>query len=117
MGFLDKAKVAATQAMQQGQAKVSAFQQSREEADLYKTLGEASYAQARRGGDQGAVDSAIAALDAHFVAVEQAAAAAAAAQSAGATGAAAPAGAGAAGAASAQGQPAEEAGSFTLDDM
>lgn len=70
MGFLDKAlektKATATQAMQQGQAKVSAYQQSRTEADLYRTLGEATYRAQRHGGDQAAVDAALAALDSHF---------------------------------------------------
>lgn len=70
VGFLDKAlektKATATQAMQQGQAKVSAYQQSRTEAELYRTLGEATYRAQRHGGDQAAVDAALAALDSHF---------------------------------------------------
>ena len=70
VGFLDKAlektKVTATQAMHQGQAKVSAYQQSRTEAELYRTLGEATYRAQRHGGDQAAVDAALAALDSHF---------------------------------------------------
>jgi hypothetical protein len=37
MGFLDKAKVAATSAMAQGQAKVGAMQQSRSESELYRS--------------------------------------------------------------------------------
>ena len=70
VGFLDKAlektKATATQAMQQGQAKVNAYQQGRTEAELYRALGEATYRAQRHGGDQAAVDAALAALDRHF---------------------------------------------------
>jgi hypothetical protein len=101
MGFLDKAKAATTAAMQQGQAKVEAIQQSRTEADLYRNLGEASYRAQRQGGDQAAVDAAFVALDAHFAAVQAAAASAASTVPPPATGA----------------QPTQPAGNFTLDDM
>ena len=74
MGFLDKAKATAAQAMQQGQAKVEQIQQSRQESELYKTLGEAVYKAQRQGGDQAAVDAALTALDNHFAQVSQAAA-------------------------------------------
>ncbi len=110
MGFLDKAKAAATQAVQQGQAKVSSYQQGRSEAELYRSLGEAVYQEQRHGGDPAAVSAAFTALDAHFEQVAQEAAAAAAA---------APAGAPAAPAA-AQSTPAQDAapaGNFTLDDV
>jgi hypothetical protein len=112
MGFLDKAKVAATSAMAQGQAKVGAMQQSRSEGELYRTLGEAAYREQRQAGPHDAFEAALTALDTHFAQVAQAAAAAA--QSAPP-------------AASAPGQPAPPAssppagappaGNFTLDDM
>jgi len=101
MGFLDKAKAATTAAVQQGQAKVGAIQQSRAEAELYRALGEASYRAQRQGGDPGAVETALVALDTHFAQVE----AAAATPSAPAAPASAP---------PASGPP---AGNFTLDDM
>ena len=73
MGFMDKAKEAALQAQQkaqhlaqQGQAKVADVQQHRTEAELYRTLGEAFYAEQRRGGDKDAVVAALTALDEHF---------------------------------------------------
>lgn len=107
MGFLDKAKATATQAMQQGQAKVEQIQQSRQESELYKTLGEAVYKAQRQGGDQAAVDAALTALDSHFAQVAQAAAAAPAAPDGGTSAApttpSAPA--------------ATQEGNFTLDDM
>ena len=73
MGFMDKAKQAAMQAKeqaqhvaQQGQAKVASVQESRASGELYKNLGEAVYNAQRHGGDQGAVDAAMTALDQHF---------------------------------------------------
>ena len=57
MGFLDKAKAQATAAMAQGQAKVGAMQSNRSEGELYRTLGEATYAAQRRGGAADAVDA------------------------------------------------------------
>jgi len=73
MGFMDKAKEAALQAQQkaqqlaqQGQAKVADVQQHRTEAELYRTLGEAFYAEQRRGGDKDAVVAALTALDEHL---------------------------------------------------
>jgi replicative DNA helicase len=70
---MDRAKEAAQQAKasaekmaQQGQAKVAAVQQSRSEGELYKALGEAVYAEQRRGGAHEAVQAALQALDAHF---------------------------------------------------
>jgi hypothetical protein len=75
MGFMDKAKEAALkgkaqaqQLAQQGQAKVAEIKESREEGELFKTLGEAYYNQQRKGGDAAAVSAALAAVDAHFAA-------------------------------------------------
>lgn len=80
MGIMDKAKQAAMQAKesaqhvaQQGQAKVASVQQARSEGELYRNLGEAVYNAQRHGGDQGAVDTALAALDQHFASAEAAA--------------------------------------------
>jgi hypothetical protein len=109
MGFLDKAKATATAAVAQGQAKVGAIQQSRSEHELHRTLGEAVYRQQRHGGDQAAVDAALAALDEHFAQVAQAAAAQAAAAPAPAPGQPA--------APPSTSPPTTEAGNFTLDDM
>ena len=118
MGFLDKAKAQATAAMAQGQAKVGAMQSNRSEGELYRALGEVTYAAQRRGGAPDAVEAAIGALDTHFAQVAQAAAAAPPPQAW--QGGAAPAGPPA-------GQPyvpppasspaAPPAGNFTLDDM
>jgi hypothetical protein len=110
MGFLDKAKQTATAAMAQGQAKVGQIQQSRSEAELYRTLGEATYRAQRQGGDPAAVDTALIALDTHFLQVAEAAAAAPAPSAPSAPGqpAAPPSG-------PAAGAP--PAGNFTLDDM
>jgi hypothetical protein len=122
MGFLDKAKEAAEKAMAQGQAKVGSFQQGRSETELYKTLGEAFYNEQRHGGDRGAVQAGLDALDAHMAAAAAAAQAAAAQQAA--AQAAAPA--------QSYGAPAQQAytpppasasgtaatgGDFTLDDL
>jgi hypothetical protein len=110
MGFLDKARATATQAMQQGQAKVNAYQQSRSEAELYRTLGEATYQAQRHGGDQGAVDAALTALDSHFAELA-------------AAGDAPPAPSGSSGSSSSSGTPASPSsstppsGNFTLDDV
>src|SRR5690348_13407638 len=79
MGFLDKAKEAAASAMAQGQAKVGAYQQGRNETELYRALGEAFYREQRQGGDRDAVTGALSALDSHFAQVAAAAAAAPAA--------------------------------------
>lgn len=111
MGFLDKAKATAAQAMQQGQAKVEQIQQSRQESELYKTLGEVVYKAQRQGGDQAAVDAALTALDNHFAQVAQAAASAPAADGGAAAGTDAPAGP------SASSPAATQEGNFTLDDM
>src|SRR3954454_1632207 len=77
MGIMDKAKEAALQAKasaqhiaQQGQAKVASVQQSREEAELFKNLGEAYFSEQRKGGGHDAVAAALAALDGHFAALE-----------------------------------------------
>jgi hypothetical protein len=73
MGFMDKAKeaaekarISAQQAAQQGQAKYEAFQFDRTTNDLYKALGEAYYAEQRRGGGHDAVVTALGAVDAHL---------------------------------------------------
>ncbi len=114
MGLMDKAKQAAMQAKeqaqhmaQQGQAKVAQVQQTRESSELYKTLGEAYYNAQRHGGDQAAVDAALAALDAH--------AEAAAAAPAPDAGAAPPAPGG--GVVPPPSPAAPPAGDFTLDDV
>jgi len=113
MGFLDKAKATAAQAMQQGQAKVEQIQQSRQESELYKTLGEAVYKAQRHGGDQAAVDAALNALDTHFAQVAQSASAPATGNPGGTSGPAAPSGS-----ATPSGSPgATQEGNFTLDDM
>lgn len=84
MGFLDKAKEAANQALaatqqaaEKGQHKVTAMQQGRTEAQLYTALGQAFYAEQRHGGPTEAVGQALGALDAHFAEVAAQAAAAA----------------------------------------
>lgn len=75
MGFLDKAKDAAMQAKaqveqaaQQGQAKVNTYQQGRADGDVYRTLGQAFYAEQRQGGNRDAVVAALSAVDAHLAA-------------------------------------------------
>jgi hypothetical protein len=121
MGFLDKAKEAAEKAMaatqqaaQQGQHKIETMKEAKSEGELLKTLGEASYAEARHGGSHDAVDAAIVALDAHYASV-------AAATPPAADVPPAPAPAEPNGAAPAQSPPvqapAAPAGNFTLDDM
>jgi hypothetical protein len=76
MGFLDKAKDAANQALaatqqaaEKGQSKVNEMQQGRTESHLYTTLGQAFYAEQRKGGPKQAVVDALAALDSHFAEV------------------------------------------------
>lgn len=76
MGFLDKAKEAANQALasaqqaaQQGQAKLDSYQSDRSESDLHRQLGEAFYNEQRRGGDHAATVAALQAVDAHHAAV------------------------------------------------
>ncbi|CAN5626452.1 hypothetical protein BH10ACT8_BH10ACT8_12990 [soil metagenome] len=88
MGFLDKAKEAANQALasaqqaaQQGQAKLDSYQSDRSESDLHRQLGEAFYNEQRRGGDHAATVAALQAVDAHHAAVAAHAAQAQAAQS------------------------------------
>ena len=111
MGLMDKAKEAAEKAKasaqhvaQQGQAKVASVQQGRSEGELYRTLGEAVYAEQRRGGGHEAVAAALDTLDAHFAAAPPATAPPAA-----------PAGAGPVPPASAPQPP--PSGDFTLDDF
>jgi hypothetical protein len=123
MGFLDKAKEAAAGAVanaqqmaQQGQAKLDGYQSGKSEGELYKALGEAFFAEQRRGADRSGVIAALAALDEHFAAAAAQAAQpapAAAAPAYGATPAApAPAAPPTSGAATAA-----PAGNFTLDDL
>jgi hypothetical protein len=76
VGLMDKAKEAALKSKetaqhlaQQGQAKVASVQQSREEAELLRTLGEAYYDEQRKGGAHDPVATALAALDTHFASV------------------------------------------------
>lgn len=75
MGIMDKAKEAAEkarasaqQAAHQGQAKVEAYQFDRTTNELYKALGEAYFAEQRRGGSHDAVVTALGAVDAHLAA-------------------------------------------------
>jgi hypothetical protein len=120
MGFLDKAKATATQAMQQGQAKVEQIQQSRQESELYKTLGEAVYKAQRHGGDQTSVDAALIALDNHFAHVAQSASAPAAGTPGETSGPGTSSGSGTPsgpGTPSASSPSATQEGNFTLDDM
>lgn len=70
MGFLDKAKAAANQAtvkaqqgMAQGQSKLDSIQAKKELDGLYRSLGEAVYAEQRSGGSHAAVASGLAAID------------------------------------------------------
>lgn len=72
MGFLDKARVAAQQAvtkaqplMAQGQAKIGDVQAKRERDGLLRDLGNAFYAEQRQGGSSEAVVSALRAIDTH----------------------------------------------------
>ena len=113
MGFMDKAKEAAQQAKaqaqhmaQQGQAKVNAVQEARSVGELYRNLGEAVYAEQRHGGGHEAVETALAALDAHFASAEESAAAEPPADQ---SGAAAPPPTGS--------STEPTAGNFTLNDM
>lgn len=75
MGLMDKARDAALQARdsaeklaQQGEAKVAEVQHWWSGAQLYRALGEAYYAEQRRGGNHEAVVAALTALDRHFAA-------------------------------------------------
>jgi len=61
----EKARVAAQQGVHQGQAKLDAMQAKRRAEALLRELGAAYYSEQRRGGSHDAVDSALAALDAH----------------------------------------------------
>lgn len=70
MGFLDKAKAAATQAtakaqqgMAQGQSKLDGMQAKKELDGHYRNLGEAVYAEQRSGGSHEPVASGLAAID------------------------------------------------------
>jgi hypothetical protein len=130
MGFLDKAKEAAAGAVanaqqmaQQGQAKLDGYQSGKSEGELYRALGEAFFAEQRRGADRSGVIAALAALDEHFAAAAAQAAQPAPAAAAPAYGAAPPA-YGATPAAPAPAAPptsgaatAAPAGNFTLDDL
>ena len=71
MSFLDKAKASVQQVAAQGQAKVQSIQQTRNESELFRALGEAYYNSARRGGDSAPIDAALQALDSHFAQVAQ----------------------------------------------
>ena len=74
-GFLDKAKQAAQQALDEakkgidtGQAKLDEHQAKRETERLLSEVGAAVYAQQRQGGSPEAVTAALAAVDAHVAA-------------------------------------------------
>lgn len=73
MGLISRAKqavgqtrVKAEQVRQQGQTKLAGIKESHQESALYRSYGEAVYANLRRGGDHASVDSSLAALDEHF---------------------------------------------------
>ena len=61
----EKAKVAAQQGVQQGQAKLDAIQTKRRADALLHKLGAAYYNEQRQGGSHDPVEAALAALDAH----------------------------------------------------
>jgi hypothetical protein len=72
MGFMDKVKAQTEvamakgqQAMKDGQARIDGLQDKKASDGLFRDLGAAYYATQRSGGPQAAVDSALAALDAH----------------------------------------------------
>lgn len=72
MGFMDKVKAQAGQAMAkaqqgvaQGQAKLDAAQAKRQADALLRDLGAAYYAEQRSGGPHDAVEAALAKLDEH----------------------------------------------------
>jgi hypothetical protein len=80
MGFMDKVKDQAEQALAlgkegvaQGQAKVSEMQSARTRDGLLRDLGSAYYAQLRSGGSADAVTAAVTAIDAHDAATAAAA--------------------------------------------
>jgi hypothetical protein len=75
MGFMDKVKAQAEQAMvkaqqgvAQGQTKIDELQTKRAADALVAALGTAYYAEQRQGGSQQAVTDALAAVDAHVAA-------------------------------------------------
>lgn len=72
MGFMDKVKAQAEQVagkaqqgLAQGQAKLNDMQIRRRADALLRELGAAYYAEQRSSGDRGAVEHALAAVDAH----------------------------------------------------
>ncbi len=78
MGFLDKARETAQQALaqaqhgvEQGQEKIEEMQAKRTLDGLYRDLGAAFYAEQRHGGSRDAVVAALGAVD-HHVATHQA---------------------------------------------
>lgn len=79
MGLMDKVKAQAEQAvvkgqqaMAQGQAKIDELQTKRSHDSLLRDLGAAYYAAQREGGPSGAVDAALAAVDAQVAAAASA---------------------------------------------
>jgi hypothetical protein len=62
----EKARVAAQQGMQQGQAKLDAMQAKRRADALLRDLGGAYYAERRHGGSHDAVEAALSAVDTHI---------------------------------------------------
>ncbi|MGW0394641.1 hypothetical protein ACWDYJ_27905 [Streptomyces sp. NPDC003042] len=66
MGFLDRAKEQAHDALNQGKAKVDEVQQQRAGNDLLKKLGAAYYAERRGSGTPQGTQEALAALEAHI---------------------------------------------------
>ena len=79
MGLMDKVKAQAEQAVAkgqqavaQGQAKVEELQEQRAHDKLLRELGAAYYATQRSGGPQPDVDAALAAVDAHLAATQEA---------------------------------------------
>jgi hypothetical protein len=128
MGFMDKVKAQAEQAMvkaqqgvAQGQTKLDDIQTKRAGDALIAALGAAYYAEQRQGGPAQAVSEALAAVDAHvaahgpIVTTSPPAAAAPATQPPGAPAAAPPPAAPTPPAAS--GEAPAPGGSFSLDDI
>lgn len=73
MGFMDKVKAQADQAMTkaqqglaQGQSKLEGMQTKRSADGLLRQLGVATYKLNRQGGSQADVDAALSALDQHI---------------------------------------------------
>jgi hypothetical protein len=64
-GFLDKAKEKARETVATGKHKADEFQANRAQADLYKQLGAAYYAEQRQGASHDEVSRLLGLLDEH----------------------------------------------------